>query len=75
MIYLKEVFITARIRRMREGNIFSLSTLAGGEGVPRPRTRRGVSHPGVSTHPRLDRVSPIQTWDRGAPRGNPPPHQ
>ena len=40
------IVFTARIRRMGEGNIFSLSTLAG-RGVPHPRSRwgGGVPHP------------------------------
>ena len=45
-VYIETVsFITARIRRMGEGNIFSLSTLAGGGGggrrVPHPRSGWG----------------------------------
>ena len=40
------MIFTARIRRMREGNIFSLITLAGrGGGVPYPRSRWEVPHP------------------------------
>ena len=45
--------VTARIRKMREGNSFSLFTLVGrgvprprsGWGVPHPRSRRGLLHP------------------------------
>ena len=51
---VKFVF-TARIRRMVEGNIFSLSTLAG-RGVSRPRSRWGG---GVCT--------PSQVWVGGYP--------
>ena len=71
---------TARIRRMREGNIFSLLTLAGG-GIPHSRSRQGVPHladcgvphsrsrmGGVGVlHPVLDRGYPIPGPDRGYP--------
>ena len=61
------ILITARIRRMTEGNIFSMSTLVEGgypisgldRGVPHPRSRWGVP-----------RVPHIQDWDRGEV----PPH-
>ena len=56
---------------MKEGNIFSLFTLAGGEGsvpgldwggVPHPRSQWGVSPSKIRTrgtpHPRLDGVPP-----------------
>ena len=37
-------FITACIRRMTEGNVFTLSTISGG-GVSHPRSRQGVPYP------------------------------
>ena len=42
----KDTFFTASIRRTREGNSFSLSTLAGW-GVPHPRSRWGYPIPGL----------------------------
>ena len=47
--------ITARIRRMTGGYIFSLSTLAGGGGYPIPGPGRGYPIPGPGRgvpHPR-----------------------
>ena len=60
-------FFTARIRRMREGNSFSLSTLVGG-GVPHPRSGWGGGpvkdqDGGYPPHPRLDGVSPCPRLD------------
>ena len=58
--------ITARIRRMGEGNIFSLSTLAGRGGVPCPRSVGGWGVP----HPRSWwGGTPSQIWmvGRGIP--------
>ena len=53
------VIITARIQRMKEGNIFTLSTLAGGGGIPLPAnggggTRSQVWTGGVTQFPGLD---------------------
>ena len=52
--------ITARIRRMREGNIFSLFTLSG-EGVPCPRFGLGGGNP----IPGVEGGYPIPGMDRG----------
>ena len=37
--------ITARIRRMTEGNVFTLSTISGGRGYPVSGLNWGVPHP------------------------------
>ena len=61
-------FVTARIRRMREGNIFSLFTLVGGGGVPHPRSGWGLPHPAEGGTPSkimtggYPRVPPVQDW-------------
>ena len=75
---------TARIRGMKEGNIFSLFRLAGGGyrhpadgwvGVPHPRSGRGVPHSQVRmgvSHPRpgFGGGTPSQIW-MGATLGYP----
>ena len=54
--------ITSRIRRIGEGNTFSLSTLAG-RGVPRPRSRWG----GVPHLKSGYRGNPISGLGKGVP--------
>ena len=59
---------TARIRRMTEGNVFTLSTIWGGGGVPHLRSGcKGVPHPrsgwGGTPHPRSGQGgTPSQVW-------------
>ena len=51
--------VTARIRRMTEGNVFTLSTISGGgcpipglgRGVPHPRSGQGVPHLRLEGYP------------------------
>ena len=80
IVELEFKIITARIRRMREGNIFSLSTLMrreysppGDGGVPHPRSGWGVPHPRSGWE-----GTPFQVWMAGTPLpgldgDNPPP--
>ena len=53
--FLSSSIITARIRKMTEGNIFSLSAFprggAGGRGAGTPSSQWGVSHPSQSQSP------------------------
>ena len=64
--------ITDRIRRMREGNVFSLSTPVGGGGTP-ARSSQGVPHLGYPpVRPGLGGgtppwVPPSRTWPGGYP--------
>ena len=62
--------ITARIRRMREGNNFSLSKLAGGGVVPIPGVGGGYPVPGLGRgvpHPRPGRGVPCLRSGWGVP--------
>ena len=45
---LRGSVINARVRRVTEGNVFTLSTISGGGGVPCPRSVRGIPHSGLN---------------------------
>ena len=65
------IIITARIQRTREGNIFSLSTLAREGGTPSQVWTRGVPHPrsrwGGGPHPADRGRYPVPGLNRGYP--------
>ena len=77
--------ITARIRRMTEGNVFTLSTIAWGTPFP-GLDRGGIRKDGSTPPPRLGRMGypptpsqegwgtppPIQTWEWGTHTPPPP---
>ena len=58
--------ITACIRRMTEGNVFTLSTIAGGGGYPHPWSGRGGT-----PFSGLDGGTPIRTSEGGTPPSRP----